>query len=223
MPIHMPFLNAGLKLRTDFSSWPPGDARQRASKPTGEPTSARCSRGQHAGADGLVDALDLGKVQATAGVADDHGARHLQSRNRLPAAGGDGAGTGGQNLAAFQQRLHLRMVLELLERLEGCEARVFVVESHDKSHVHAVLVEVIDEAATVGAGVERPTQAVLDQPRLDTSFRELPQLLHAQTVGLRAGLRVESEALDQLLREAAARALGDDGRASRGSRRPECS
>src|SRR5438046_5870237 len=37
--------------------------------------------GQHAGTDRLVDALALGKVQATAGVNDDHWTRHLKSGN----------------------------------------------------------------------------------------------------------------------------------------------
>src|SRR5215469_3373286 len=42
-PLHKPRLNAGLKLRTRSSSRPPGEARQRASKPRLSRFSARCS------------------------------------------------------------------------------------------------------------------------------------------------------------------------------------
>src|SRR2546423_8865097 len=101
------------------------------------------------------------------------------------------------------------MVFELLERFEGRQARIFVVESHDEPDVHAVTVEVVDEAAAIGAGVQRPTQAVLNQSWFDTSFRKLPQFLHAEAIGLRAGLCVECEFPDQLLRETATCAFGD--------------
>src|SRR5215469_2173185 len=42
-PSHMPRLNAGLKLRTRLSSWPPSEPRHLASKPAPEPVCAICS------------------------------------------------------------------------------------------------------------------------------------------------------------------------------------
>ena len=80
--------------------------------------------GQRAGADRLVNALDLEHVQRAGGIADQQRARHLQLRQRLVTAGGDRARAGGQDLAAFEQRLDARVVLELLEGLERLESRI---------------------------------------------------------------------------------------------------
>ena len=99
--------------------------------------------GQHPGADCLMHPFDLGEVQRAARIADEHRAGHFQCRCRLPAARRNGARAGGYDLAAFQQGLDLRMILVLLERLEGLQARVFVVESHDVTDVHAIVVEVV--------------------------------------------------------------------------------
>src|SRR5262249_55662056 len=68
----------------------------------------------------------------------------------------------------------------------------------------------IDEAAAVGSRVERPAEAVLDEPRLDPSFGQLPQLLHAEAVGLWTGSCVQLESPDQLLGQTAARTFCDD-------------
>jgi len=87
--------------------------------------------GEHSRSDGLVHALDLGEIQGAARIADEQGAGHFQRGRGLPAAGGDGARSGGQNLAALEQRLDAGMVLVLLECLEGLEARVLVVEPDD--------------------------------------------------------------------------------------------
>ena len=122
-------------------------------------------RGQHPGADGLVHAFDLRHVDAAAGVADQHGARHLQARDRLPAARRDGARAGREDLPALEQRLDLRVMLELLECLEGRQPRILVIEPDDEADVDAVLVEVIDEAAAIGARIERPAERVLDVAR----------------------------------------------------------
>jgi hypothetical protein len=53
-------------LRTLRSSWPPGEARQRASKPAARAGLGDVLRGEHAAADRLVDALDLRHVQRAA-------------------------------------------------------------------------------------------------------------------------------------------------------------
>src|SRR5580692_3497769 len=52
---------------------------------------------EHSRTDGLMHALDLQYVDATGGIPDEDGTRHCQLRDRLPAAGGDGAGAGGEN------------------------------------------------------------------------------------------------------------------------------
>ena len=129
---------------------------------------------EHAATDGLVDALDLGHIERTGRITHQHRARHLHLGERLPTARSDGAGTRGEDLTALEQRLDARMVLELLESLEGLQARIAVVESDHIADIHAVVVEVVEEAATVGAGVERPADAVLDETRLDPARRQLP-------------------------------------------------
>src|SRR5690242_13450178 len=106
---------------------------------------------QHARADCLVNPFDLGHVDATARVADEHGSRHLQAGDRLPTAGGDGARTRRDDLTPLEKRLHARVVLELLESLERRETRILIVETDDEADVGPVVVEVIGEAATVCA------------------------------------------------------------------------
>ncbi len=159
-----------------------------------------------------MDPLDLGQVEAAATVPDQHRARHIEARNRLPAAGGDGARAGRENLTALEEGLHRGMVLELLEGLERHEARVLVVQADHEPDIGAVVIEVIDEAAAVRPRVERPAEAVLDESRLHASLGQLPQLLHPEAVGLWRGSRIEREAADELLGEAASRSLGDDRR-----------
>src|SRR6185437_7123348 len=53
-------------------------------------------------------------------------------------------------------------------------------------------------------------ESVLNQTGFDAALRQLPQLLEPESIALRAGLRIEPEAADELFREAAARSLGND-------------
>src|SRR3569833_2046161 len=93
---------------------------------------------EHARADGLENDLDLRYVDADARVADEHASRHLQAGDRLPAARGPGARSSRHDLATFQERLHARVVLDLLESLELREARILVVEADDDSDIRPV-------------------------------------------------------------------------------------
>src|SRR5688500_11288245 len=106
--------------------------------------------------------------------------------------------------------MHRRMMLELLESFERAEAWIAVVEPRDETYVCAVVVEVIDEAAAVGAGIERPSHAVLNQAGLHPAGWQRPQFFHTQRIDLRIAGGVELVALDEQLGEAAAAALGDD-------------
>src|SRR3569833_1939792 len=144
---------------------------------------------EHARADGLVNALDLRYVDAAARVADEHASRHLQAGDRLPAARGNGARTSRHDLATFQERLHARVVFELLDSLERREARILVVEADDESDLRPVIVEVIDEAATVRARVQRPAERVLDEFGLVVLFGLLFLffLVEAKRLWARAG------------------------------------
>src|SRR6266699_7231997 len=165
--------------------------------------------GERPGADRLVYALDLGEVERPARIADEDRARHLERRRRLPAAGRDGARPRREDLPTLEERLDARVVLVLLEGLEGLEPRIAVVEAHDIADVHAVVVEVIEKAPGVGARVRGPPQPVLDAPGAHPSGGQLPELLESERVGLRAVPAGELVTRDELLRERAARALGE--------------
>src|SRR6185295_19246090 len=132
---------------------------------------------------------------------------------RLIAARGNRARAGSEDLAAFEQRLDARMMLELLERLERLEARIAIVQADEVAGVNAILVEVIEKAAAVGAAVERPAERVLDAAGLRAPGRQLPELLEAQAEcrGILALAQVELR--DELLGERAARAFSKNGRA----------
>src|SRR5574337_306872 len=69
----------------------------------------------------------------------------------------------------------------------------------------------IDETAAVGARVGRPAEAVHDLARRRAPGRNLPQFLDADRIALRIAVRVELEALDQHLGQAAAGAFGQHG------------
>jgi hypothetical protein len=56
--------------------------------------------------------------------------------------------------------------LEALELVEGREMRVAVVEADHEADRHLVVLEVIEEGAAIGPGVERPADGVDDQPGL---------------------------------------------------------
>ena len=100
----------------------------------------------HARANGLMNALDLGHVERSAGVAQQQGAGHFQSRHRLIAAFDDGARATRDNLSALQQSLDVRVVFPLLEGLERLESRILVIQADHEADVHPIIVEVIDES-----------------------------------------------------------------------------
>ena len=62
-----------------------------------------------------------------------------------------------------EERFDRRMILELLERLERLESRVLVIQADDEADVNAIIVQVIEETAAVGAAVERPSDRVLNE------------------------------------------------------------
>src|ERR1019366_7850621 len=95
--------------------------------------------------------------------------------------------------------------------LERRKVRIAVVEMHDKSHRDQAVVEMIEKRAAAGAVVERPAEAVLHQAGPMPLRRHLPQLLEADAEFLRLATRIETEARDQRLGEAAAGAFGQQG------------
>src|SRR5690606_38132166 len=136
---------------------------------------------------------------------------HVGGGHGLPAAGGDGARAGRDDVAAFQQRLDHRVVLELLERFPGPVVGILVVQPGDVADGHLVVLQVVDVAAAVGAVVRRPTERVHDPAGRHPAFGQLPQFLDADRVRLRVVALVELELLHQPLGQVPARALGQHG------------
>src|SRR5205085_4484306 len=99
--------------------------------------------------------------------------------------------------------------LEALEFLERRQIGIGVVEMNDEADRNQVVVEVIEERAAAGGIIERPAERVLDQPRLMLVRRNLPKLLQAQAELLRLAPVRESIFYDQLLRQIAPRAFGE--------------
>src|SRR3546814_15407538 len=123
-------------------------------------------------------------------------AGHLDRRQGLPAARDDRARAGREDIAAFEQRRDVRVVLPLLEGLPRLEFRIAVIKAAHVAQRDPVLVEVIEEAAAVGVRVERPSQRLDPLARLHAPGRHLPQLLDADRIGQRDAVGVEAEALD---------------------------
>src|SRR5437660_6901455 len=94
--------------------------------------------------------------------------------------------------------------LELEKRLE---VGIRVPETDDQSDRDPVVLGVINEAAPVGRGVERPASAMHDEPRNVRRGVDLPQLLDADAPRLRIAAGVEFVACDHGLAEMTARAL----------------
>src|SRR3546814_15749194 len=90
--------------------------------------------GQHAAADRLVGALDLGYVEQAGGVADQQRPGHLDLRQRLPAARHDRARAGRADVSAFEPPRDVRVVLPLLESLPRLEFRAAVVQAAYVAH-----------------------------------------------------------------------------------------
>src|SRR6185437_4752721 len=108
-------------------------------------------------------------------------------------------------------RLDHRLVLPLLEGLPRLVVGIAVVEPADIAERDAIAVQVVHEAAAIGMRIGGPAEAVHDPARRDPAGRQLPQFLDADRIALRIARGIEREALDQLLGQAAACALGEHG------------
>ena len=101
------------------------------------------------------------------------------------------------------------MGLEALEFVERRQIRIVVIEMHDETDRHLVVVVVIEERAAAGRIVQRPAERMLDQALLVLGGIDLPDFLQPDAEFRRLALGVEREFRDQLLGQAAARAFGE--------------
>ncbi len=174
----------------------------------GEAPGERLGR-DHARLHRRVAALDLGDVQEARGAADQQAAGEIQARDRLEAAFVQGARAIGDAPPAGERLADRGMGLEALKLLERVEIRVLVVEPDDEADRDLAVLEVIEERAAIGRAVERPADRVHDEPGLMARGIDLPQLLEAETIGLRPAVAAQVEARDEKLGERAAAALGE--------------
>ncbi len=159
-----------------------------------------------------MGALDLGAVQGAGVTAQQQATREAHLRQGIVAALGDGAGTVGYTLAAFQVLADFRVQLQALEFLERAQVRVAVGQIGDQAHVNLAVFQVVQEGTAGGAGlVQRPAGGVDHQARLVFGRIDVPQLLDADAVVLRILAFVQLEVVDQALAQVAAAALGEQG------------
>src|SRR5579859_2214063 len=102
------------------------------------------------------------------------------------------------------------MSLEGLQDVMRIEARVFIVESRYETEGDDVVFAAVDPCAAVLVTGERPAQRVDHFAGGDASWRQLPQFLYTNAVGLRIAVFVELEASDELLGERSTSTLGED-------------
>src|ERR1700738_1909927 len=88
--------------------------------------------------------------------------------------------------------------------------RFAMLEGTHKPHRPQPVAQVVEEGAAAGLEVERPAEAVLDEPGPMAVFGDLPQLLDAEAEFLRVPAGVQAEPLDQALGQASPRPLGEE-------------
>ena len=79
----------------------------------------------------------------------------------------------------------------------------------DEADRHLIVFQVIQERATAGVGLQRPSEGVLDQARPVLVGRNLPELLQPDAELLRLATVRKVELGDQLLGERPAHAFAD--------------
>src|ERR1019366_1809641 len=105
---------------------------------------------EHTAANSVMDALDARHIYKPRRAADQGAAGEGQARYRLITALADGARAVGEPFAAFEQGADRRMGLEALEFIERRQIRVVVIEMHDETDRHQIIIVVIEERAAAG-------------------------------------------------------------------------
>ena len=157
-----------------------------------------------------MDALQPHGAQEPGGVADDQGPVEVAPGNGVPAALGQRLGAVAGHLAAGEEAGHEGVLLEPLKGHVGIEAGVPVVEPHHEPDRHAPLRQHVDEAPAELLAPQRIAQRVHDGARGLALRRNLPELLDAESVGLRRR-RVEPVPANERLGEVAPDPVGEDG------------
>jgi hypothetical protein len=111
----------------------------------------------------------------------------------------------------LQQLANVRVLLERLELRVRVGRRVLVIEAGDETERQQIVAHEVREAAAERLHVERPAERVDHAPLvLRVAAGDAPQFLDTGRVHLRVLAAVELVLGDQLLRQRAARAFGQD-------------
>src|SRR5262245_8410955 len=167
--------------------------------------------GEHSRLHRHVDAFEPLRIEEAGRIADDQKSVAVIFRLREKAAFGDGFRAVMQHLAAFEHLRNRRMQFELIEEPVWIGERVVVIQPDDEADVEQVVPHPVDEPSAEGVVGQRVTERVHHEARLDAPFRQFPYFLHSDSVNLRVAVFVESELLDKLLGQRAARPFAQHG------------
>ncbi len=102
------------------------------------------------------------------------------------------------------------MLFEILQHVLRIKARVGIVEADDEAERYEVVLGAVDPGAAIFLHGERPAHGVNDFPLGDAAEGHLPELFHADPVGLRIAAFREIESVNELFGQRSASALGED-------------
>src|SRR5438034_5071238 len=165
---------------------------------------------KHATLHRQVNALEALRIEKTARIPDDEAAVDIGARHGIPPAVGQRLRPIANELTAIEKSLEKRMRLPGLKRGVGIELRVSVFESDNQADRDAIVGKGVNPAPAVHARGNGPAERVRDVAGLEASGLNGPELLDADTVGLRIDI-VELFCGDEFLGERATRAFGKDG------------
>src|SRR5215469_8284020 len=102
------------------------------------------------------------------------------------------------------------MTFELLQYPLRIEAGVGIIEAGDKSERDDTIPAAINPCAAVFARGQRPAHCVDDFSGSDATRRNLPELFHSLSIGLRIAVFDEVELFDELFGQRSPRTLGEN-------------
>ena len=167
-------------------------------------------RRQHPRLDGQVDPCELHSVAHAGGVADQHGAIHVELRLGIETADGDGLGPVSNQLRTVEQVAHEGVGLELLRSQVWIVERTLGLERLDHPVGDQIVLHVVEPHPTEGVLQLLDHHAVDHPSGLVLLGLDSPDLLDAGLEDL-GSLTLQIELLDELLGETPAHALAEHG------------
>ena len=146
--------------------------------------------GQHGRFHGGMRAFDAGHIEETRRIAHQHAAGESELGQALQAALGECACAIGNAPPAFKHGADGGMGFKPLKLFKRREIGVLIVQPHHEADGHFIISQMVEERATVGAGIQRPAHSVHHVAGLRLFGPHFPNFLHTQAVGLRLAVLV---------------------------------